>query len=309
MHERRDELNQKARENYIANRDKRLRQCADYRIANRDELNQKAREKYKANPTEGKRKSRAYRAANRDKLNQKAKIKARRPESKEKQKKQGVCIHGRKEQKCTEDSCALVPSYNKCVVGCGKTVCQVKDVPSSRYCAKCRHEYGVGPKGRRKIFEEQMETWLAEENLRWTLSGKKIPCAPTTRYPDYLFRVVGHCVLLEVDENEHEFYSQKCEITRISEIALALTRLHGSISLHVIRYNPQAVGKTTQERREEIISVIRDALAYNFGQHNDTGIVVQYVGYSRDRIDALDQVSCDLQREALDQAKKKRANK
>jgi hypothetical protein len=269
-----------------------------YYAANKDRIKAKEKAYYAANKEKCKARKKVYYAANKEK----ARIYNRRPENKERAKKRGRCKHGRKKHQCTEDSCALVPAYNKCVVGCGKTVCQVKDVPSSHYCATCRYEYGVGPKGQRKIFEEQMETWLAEENLRWTLSGKKIPCAPTTRYPDYLFlALLGHCVLLEVDENEHEFYSQKCEITRISEIALALTRLHGSISLHVIRYNPQAVGKTTQERREEIISVIRDALAYNFGQHNDTGIVVQYVGYSQDRIEALEQVSCDLQREALEQ--------
>ena len=281
-----------------------------YRIANKEKYLAGRRAYCIANKERIKASNKAYRIANADNIKVHKKAYNSRPKNKERAKKRGLCIHGRKEQQCTEDSCALVPSHNKCVVGCGKKAKRIKDVPSSQYCATCRHEYGVGPKGRRKIFEEQMETWLAEENIRCTLSGKKIPCAPTTRYPDYLFlALLGHCVLLEVDENEHEFYSQKCEITRISEIALALSREHGSISLHVIRYNPQAKGKTTQERREEIISVIRDALAYNFGQHNDTGIVVQYVGYSRDRIDALDQVSCDLQREALDQAKKKRANK
>ena len=135
-----------------------------------------------------------------------------------------------------------------------------------------------------------MEAWLDEAGLVWSHSNKKLPCAPTTRYPDYLFVALEHCVLLEVDEHEHERYDPKCEIARISELMDSIDYK----SLHVIRYNPHEKG-STERRKQEILRVIKDALATNFGAMNDSGCVVQYVGYSNDRIQMLDQLSCTMQ--------------
>ena len=135
-----------------------------------------------------------------------------------------------------------------------------------------------------------MESWLTEAGLVWSHSGKKLPCAVTTRYPDYLFAAEEHCVLLEVDEHEHQHYVASCEIARISEIQDSISCLN----LHVIRYNPHAKGGTS-EKKAQVLTSLQTALTTNFGRLSDTGVVVQYIGYSRDRVEHLDQLTCRLQ--------------
>jgi len=41
--------------------------------------------------------------------------------------------------------------------------------------------------------------------------------------------------------------------------------------------------------------VLQTALSTNLGKFNDTGCVIQYVGYSEYRIQHLDQLTCELQ--------------
>ena len=198
-----------------------------------------------------------------------------------------ICEHGRIRQHCTEGSCGLLPSSKKCKGCCSKLVNPIPGVPSTSLCATCRDEYGVSS---RKKWEEQTEIWLNESGLLWSYCNKKLPCAPTTRYPDYMFVAREHCVLLEVDEQEHERYNPKCEIARISELMDSIDFK----SLHVIRYNPHAPGSTA-DRKATLLQAIRDALATNFGVLNESGCVVQYQGYSQDRIVQLDALSCAMQ--------------
>lgn len=135
-----------------------------------------------------------------------------------------------------------------------------------------------------------MESWLDEAGIMWSHSNKKLPCAPTTRFPDYLFVAEDHCVVLEVDEDQHRTYNSQCEIARISELMDSISFMN----LHVIRFNPHAAG-STDARKRAVLEAVRSAVSYNFAQHNDTGCVVQYLGYDEDRVVALDQLSCELQ--------------
>ena len=203
-----------------------------------------------------------------------------------------ICSHGRQRGGCTEGSCGLKASSGKCVTLCGKTVKRVPGVPTTHLCATCRDEFSVHT---RKKFEQQMEAWLDEHGLNWSYSNKKLPCAPTTRYPDYLFIASAeHAVLLEVDEHEHRDYNVSCEVARISEIMDSI----GHTNLHVIRFNPNEVGATTETRRTRVLEALDNAIQTNFGRFSDTGCVVQYVGYSHDRMEELEQITCDLQQPA-----------
>ena len=131
--------------------------------------------------------------------------------------------------------------------------------------------------------------WLTDADLQWTYENKKLPCAPTLRFPDFVFVAIGGwVVILEVDENEHRYYLQSCEIARLSELMDSISCEY----LHVIRFNPH--GKAT---KEELIAAIREAVSTNYGVLHDTGCAVQYIGYSEDRVISLDQLSCDLQKQ------------
>ena len=154
-------------------------------------------------------------------------------------------------------------------------------------------------KARRKVWEEEAEGWLNEAGLVWSHSGRKLPCAETTRYPDYMFCAEQHCVLLEVDENEHKNYVASCEVARLSELMDSINFLN----LHVIRYNPHEKDVSAADRKKKLLEAVRRALATNYGSLNDAGAVVQYVGYSNDRVEMLDQLSCTLQERSLKRAR------
>ena len=146
-----------------------------------------------------------------------------------------------------------------------------------------------------KIWEKQMERWLDEAGLIWSHSQKKLSCALTIRFPDYLFVTPnGHVVLLEVDENQHSGRDKLCEIARISEIMDSISHAN----LHVIRYNPHGKGET-EDKKKEVIAAIREACAHNLAKFSDSGCVVQYIGYTQNRVVMLDQLTCDLQEEGL----------
>lgn len=57
------------------------------------------------------------------------------------------------------------------------------------------------------------------------------------RRPDVYFESDKHCVVVEIDENQHKFYDDKCECARINEIVNGI----GGKSVIFIRFNPDTV--------------------------------------------------------------------
>ena len=55
--------------------------------------------------------------------------------------------------------------------------------------------------------------------------------------PDIYFELERHCVIVEVDENQHNTYEDSCECSRINEIVNGI----GGKSIIIIRYNPDIV--------------------------------------------------------------------
>jgi hypothetical protein len=97
--------------------------------------------------------------------------------------------------------------------------------------------------------------------------------------------------LVEVDEHMHSGYDKSCEVSRLSELMDSIDHK----CMHVIRYNPHSTATTTEERNRHLLTSITNALKTNLGQFNNTGCVVEYIGYTEDRIAALDELSCVLQ--------------
>lgn len=241
----------------------------------------KQRKKYrKENPEKHK---------NRMKIYYKNRMKTHKEYEREKRKQwqqKNKCRHGREPRACTQDECGLKPSSKKCIVCYSKTVAIKKNNPESRLCSSCRKSYSLQLNNTKK-FEKEVEQWLDDANLFWSYSNKKLPCSVTTRYPDYMFVSELHTVLLEIDENEHKRYNPECEIARISEFMDSIDYKN----LHVIRFNPHS---NIQDKKNILISSIIQALNTNYGKLNDTGCVVQYIGYSDNRIKMLDELTCQL---------------
>ena len=179
----------------------------------------------------------------------------------------------------------MIPSISKCIGCFSKQVKGTRGDPLSQLCLGCRTRSGVA---RIKKYEEETKKWLTEAGLHWSYTNTKLPCATTTRFPDFVFATGKEwVVILEIDENQHRFYNEKCEIARLSE--LMDSKSEGS--LHVVRFNPNSKSTT----KEELLAALRDAIATNYGVLHDTGCAVQYLGYSADRITSLDQLTCELQ--------------
>jgi hypothetical protein len=55
--------------------------------------------------------------------------------------------------------------------------------------------------------------------------------------PDVYFELNKHCVIVEIDEHQHNTYGESCECARINEIVNGI----GGKSVIIIRYNPDVV--------------------------------------------------------------------
>jgi hypothetical protein len=65
----------------------------------------------------------------------------------------------------------------------------------------------------------------------------------SNRRPDVFFELPKHCVIVEIDENQHKSYQEICECARINEIVNSI----GGKSVIFVRYNPD---KTYNKKKE-----------------------------------------------------------
>lgn len=64
--------------------------------------------------------------------------------------------------------------------------------------------------------------------------------------PDVFFDLVQHCVIVEIDENQHKSYDSSCECARINKIVNSI----GGKSVIFIRYNPDKTYNTFKNKKE-----------------------------------------------------------
>jgi len=84
--------------------------------------------------------------------------------------------------------------------------------------------------------------------------------------PDIFFNLETHCIIVEIDENQHKSYDESCECSRINEIVNGI----GGRPVIIIRYNPdkirhkkrkieidqkERVGVLLKKIREELIKI------------------------------------------------------
>lgn len=85
--------------------------------------------------------------------------------------------------------------------------------------------------------------------------------------PDIYFDLDKHCVVVEIDENQHKTYEDKCECARINEIVNGI----GGKSVIIIRYNPDKIKNKKKEinidrnvRLELLVKTIKDELVNDY---------------------------------------------
>jgi hypothetical protein len=81
--------------------------------------------------------------------------------------------------------------------------------------------------------------------------------------PDIFFELNTHCVIVEIDENQHNTYEDNCECSRINEIVNGI----GGKSVIIIRYNPDIIKNNEKEiiilqndRIDLLVKTIKDEL-------------------------------------------------
>jgi hypothetical protein len=118
-----------------------------------------------------------------------------------------------------------------------KKECQYCDNPKSKFiCKECinvqhKKEWSIVRHIKKNI------------NVPFTYDSNKMLQGCSKKRPDIFFELDMHCVIVEVDENQHKTYDSNCECARISEIVGGI----GGKSIIIIRFNPD---KITNKKKE-----------------------------------------------------------
>ena len=92
------------------------------------------------------------------------------------------------------------------------------------------------------------------------------------RRPDIYYELLKHCVIIEIDENQHNTYEDSCECARLNEIVNGI----GGKSVIVIRYNPDTVrnnGKILNISQLDRITLLVDTIKQELSDEYDTFII------------------------------------
>jgi len=103
-----------------------------------------------------------------------------------------------------------------------------------------------------------------EIDTKFKYNSSKMLQGCSKKRPDVFFDLPTHCVIVEIDKNQHNTYSNVCEIARLNEIVNGI----GGRSVTVIRFNPDKVfhrGKEVKnlpmrDRLGPLLETVRRAL-------------------------------------------------
>lgn len=125
-----------------------------------------------------------------------------------------------------------------------------------------------------KQWELKVELALTSWGMTFSYSNVMTPCSTHRIFPDYVFLISNHVVILEVDENYHRNYAIECEVARMGKLKDNLL-----LPLHLIRFHP-SLGR---------LEALRSLLESLFARPTDeaSGVEVFYMGYPQERVDAL----------------------
>lgn len=75
------------------------------------------------------------------------------------------------------------------------------------------------------------------KNIKCEYNTSKMLQGCSKKRPDVFFQLDKHCVVVEIDEDQHKTYADKCECSRINEIVNGI----GGKSVIIIRFNPDKI--------------------------------------------------------------------
>jgi hypothetical protein len=143
-----------------------------------------------------------------------------------------------------------------------KKLCKYCDIreESSFVCKECKKVKNKKEWGIVRYLRSKIKTSF-EYNSSEMLQG----CS--RRRPDIFFDLDFHCVIVEIDENQHKRYEESCECVRINEIVNGI----GGKSLIIIRYNPDSVKHkkkilkfSAADKVDLLVKIIQDELKKDY---------------------------------------------
>jgi hypothetical protein len=188
----------------------------------------------------------------------------------------------------TENMINLILENKCCVLDCDNEYEHL--INTDKYCNKHipNEEYGMVAKRLCKycdIKEESKYTcndckkiqnkkeWAIVRYLRKVIDTKfeynssKMLQGCSKKRPDIYFDLSTHCIIVEIDENQHNSYEDSCECARINEI---VNGIEGSPVI-IIRYNPDIIknnGKivniTQSDKIDLLVKIIKEELIKDY---------------------------------------------
>ena len=147
-----------------------------------------------------------------------------------------------------------------------------------RLCKYCdiKEESKFVCKNCRKI--QNKKEWAIVRYLRKVIDTKfvynssKMLQGCSKKRPDVYFELNRHCVIVEIDEHQHNSYNDTCECARLNEIVNGI----GGKSVIIIRYNPDVArnkGKQLNIKQKDRIDILVKTIKDELVKKYDTFIV------------------------------------
>ena len=149
-------------------------------------------------------------------------------------------------KKCSVDNCQNeyqfeVKNKKYCLEHCPdrkvhavvKRLCKYCDMEfehSDFVCSECRQNSHKKEWGVVRYLRQNIDTKFEHDS-------SKILGECSKKRPDCFFDLDKHCVIVEIDENQHKSYNDSCECSRVNEIVNSV----GGRSITLIRYNPDTI--------------------------------------------------------------------
>ncbi len=131
---------------------------------------------------------------------------------------------------------------------CGLPFRYLKTFEGQDYCPYCN----PNPSKRQKTKELRIKELFDKHNLDY-IHDKACNMNSSCRRlrPDFLFDCGSYFVIVEVDENAHNGYPEKCEEARMNDIVLNL-----GLECVFIRYNPDNKNYTDKEKESHLLDKV-----------------------------------------------------
>lgn len=169
--------------------------------------------------------------------------------------------------------------------------CYGPKTKTAEYCRACRKQYTAILF---KLAEHKFASALQQagqaggrlsEYARYSAQDMQLTCSSPRcrRRPDFIYVLVKHAVVVELDEHYHARYKLQQEFERLAELACELWRQH-QLGLHVIRVNSEFY------RMETVLRLLQTACTtspcvYKCGRR----VVVDVIGYPDKRFECMKQ--------------------